>query len=416
MVHKVVMPQLGLTMTEGSVSAWLKETGDKIDKGEALFSVETDKVEMEVEATVSGYVAGKLVEPKQVVKVGTAIAVIVDRQEEIQNALPLAGEVPANVEIAASAPAVEERTKAAKVTTEENAGVGRFPASPLAKRLATDLGVDVSLLTPAKGDRISAEDVRRAHADGLAAAEPVQTATTAATPVQAAPAERGEPQISPGRAAIANRVTASFQSAPHFYLGVEVDATLLINVRTRCLQATQDENVRITCTDFFLKAIARALAEQPAVNAYWKDGNVVSWNTIDIGVAVQTEQLLLVPVIRNVDQLTMLGVARERTRLAERARAGRLTLQEMEGGSATLSNLGAFGVDWFQAILNPPQSVIVSTGRIAKRPLVSGDALTVKDTVMITASIDHRVLDGVAGAKFLSRIKTLLEDPALLMV
>ena len=379
MTHDVVMPQLGLTMTEGSVSVWLKKPGDKIEKGEPLFSVETDKVEMEVEATVSGYVAAEVLEPKQVVPVGTVIAVIVDREEEI------------------AAAATEPHRATTNGKSPEVTGATPFPASPMAKRLAKELGVDLRGLTPAKGARISAEDVQRAHA-GQAAAAPVEL------------------PVSTGRAAIADRVTASFQGAPHFYLGVQVDATQLVDLRTRCLPASPEEGVRITYTDFFLKAMAQALAEQPAVNTFWNDGKILARPSVDVGFAAQAGPLLLVPVIRNLGQLSMLGVAGERTRLAQKARAGKLTLAEMEGGSATLSNLGASGVDWFQAILNPPQSVIVATGRIAKRPVVCGDAVVARDTVLITASIDHRVLDGVAGAKFLGRIKELLEQPALLML
>jgi pyruvate dehydrogenase E2 component (dihydrolipoamide acetyltransferase) len=366
-------------MTEGSVSVWLKKPGDKIEKGEPLFSVETDKVEMEVEATVSGYVAAEVLEPKQVVPVGTVIAVIVDREEEI------------------AAAATEPHRATTNGKSPEVTGATPFPASPMAKRLAKELGVDLRGLTPAKGARISAEDVQRAHA-GQAAAAPVEL------------------PVSTGRAAIADRVTASFQGAPHFYLGVQVDATQLVDLRTRCLPASPEEGVRITYTDFFLKAMAQALAEQPAVNTFWNDGKILARPSVDVGFAAQAGPLLLVPVIRNLGQLSMLGVAGERTRLAQKARAGKLTLAEMEGGSATLSNLGASGVDWFQAILNPPQSVIVATGRIAKRPVVCGDAVVARDTVLITASIDHRVLDGVAGAKFLGRIKELLEQPALLML
>jgi pyruvate dehydrogenase E2 component (dihydrolipoamide acetyltransferase) len=400
------MPQLGLTMTEGSVSVWLKKPGDKIEKGEPLFSVETDKVEMEVEATVSGYVAAEVLEPKQVVPVGTVIAVIVDREEEIAAAAASAGNAPAKVAAAVGAPAATEPHRATtNGKAPEVTGATPFPASPMAKRLAKELGIDLRGLTPAKGARISAEDVQRAHA-GQAATPPV--AAAAAPPV--------ELPVSTGRAAIADRVTASFQGAPHFYLGVQVDATQLVDLRTRCLQASPEEGVRITYTDFFLKAMARALAEQPAVNTFWNDGKILARQSVDVGFAAQAGPLLLVPVIRNLGQLTMLGVAGERTRLAQKARAGKLTLAEMEGGSATLSNLGASGVDWFQAILNPPQSVIVATGRIARRPVVFGDALVARDTVLITASIDHRVLDGVAGAKFLGRIKELLEQPALLMV
>jgi pyruvate dehydrogenase E2 component (dihydrolipoamide acetyltransferase) len=411
------MPQLGLTMTEGSVSAWLKKPGDRIEKGEVLFSVETDKVEMEVEATASGYVAAETVEPQQVVAVGTVIAVIVDSEAEIAAAAAIGGASAAVVVVAAEKQ-VQPATPSEK--TSEVREAAQYPATPLAKRLAKELGVDLRDLKPATGSRIQAEDVKRAQAQAKAA--PVETGQARAAQAQAPPAKSAaavapiEVQLSPHRAALAERLTASFHGAPHFYLGVEVDATQLVELRTRCLAAVQEAEARITYTDFFLKAMARALAEQPAVNTFWHEGKIFARQEIDLGFAAQTDQMLLVPVIRNVDSLTMLGVARERIRLADKARAGKLTLAEMEGGSATLSNLGAFAVDWFQAILNPPQSVIVATGRIAKRAVVRDDALVARETVTISASIDHRVLDGVAGAKFLGRIKELLEQPALLML
>jgi pyruvate dehydrogenase E2 component (dihydrolipoamide acetyltransferase) len=414
MTHDVVMPQLGLTMTEGSVSAWLKKPGDKIEKGEVLFSVETDKVEMEVEATASGYVAAEAVEPHQVVPVGTVIAVIVDSEAEIAAAAASIAGASAAVVVVAPEKQAEPETPSEKSVAEVR-GAAQYPATPLAKRLAKELGVDLRDLKPATGSRIQAEDVKRAHEQAKTA--PVESAKAhAATAKSAAAVAPVAVQLSPRRAALAERLTASFHGAPHFYLGMEVDATQLVDLRTRCVAAVQESEARITYTDFFLKAMARALAEQPGVNTFWQDGKILARQEIDLGFAAQTDQMLLVPVIRNVDSLTMLGVARERIRLADKARAGKLTLAEMEGGSATLSNLGAFAIDWFQAILNPPQSVIVATGRIAKRAVVRDDVLVARETVTISASIDHRVLDGVAGAKFLGRIKELLEQPALLML
>jgi len=215
---------------------------------------------------------------------------------------------------------------------------------------------------------------------------------------------------------MADRLSESFQRAPHFYLGVEIDATHLVDLRNRILNAGEKSGVRLTYTDFFLKAIARVLTEYAEANAFWKDGKILTHGSVDVGFAAQTDDRLLVPVIRGIDQLTLLSIARERSRLTEKARTGKLMLTDMEGGSATLSNLGAFGIDWFQAILNPPQSVIIATGRIAKRPFVLNDTLGVRDTLMITASIDHRVLDGIAGARILGRLRELLEDPAMLLL
>ncbi len=398
MTHDVVMPQLGLTMTEGSVSVWFKKPGDKIEKGEALFSVETDKVEMEVEATASGFVAAEAVEPQQVVAVGTVIAVIVDSEGEIAAAAAAIGTASAPVASVAAEKQTQPETTSEKVV-EAVRGAAQYPATPLAKRLARELGVDLRDLKPATGSRIQAEDVKRAHAAQGKTAPGESAKAQAAPEVSAAAVAPVEVQLSPRRAALAERLTSSFHGAPHFYLGVEVDASQLVELRTRFVAAVKEEEARITYTDFFLKAMARALAEQPAVNTFWQDGKILARQEIDLGFAAQTDQMLLVPVIRNVDRLTMLGVARERIRLATKARAGKLTLAEMEGGSATLSNLGAYAVDWFQAILNPPQSVIVATGRIAKRAVVRDDALVARETVTISASIDHRVLDGVAGAE-----------------
>jgi pyruvate dehydrogenase E2 component (dihydrolipoamide acetyltransferase) len=404
MKHDVVMPQLGLTMTEGSVSAWLKQPGDRIEKGEALFTVETDKVEMEVEATVSGYVAAEITEPKQVVPVGTVIAIVVDQPEEVAAVQAAPFEATAAELGAATVSRPEARHAAAVSGPVAEGGGPQYPVSPRARRLAKELGVDLEGLVPARGLRISVEDVERVYA---------ARGTTAATNGSAVPHEN---PTSPGRAALAERVASSFRSAPHFYLGMEVDAAELVSLREKVSGPAQKDGVKVTYTDFFLKAIARALAEQPGINRFWQDGKILARQSIDVAFAVQADELLLAPVIRNADRLAMLGIARERIALAEKARAGKLTLPEMEGGSATLSNLGAYGVDWFQAILNPPQSVIVATGRIAKRPVVWKDSLAARDTLLLTASIDHRILDGVAGARFLGRIKELLEDPALLML
>jgi pyruvate dehydrogenase E2 component (dihydrolipoamide acetyltransferase) len=174
--------------------------------------------------------------------------------------------------------------------------------------------------------------------------------------------------------------------------------------------------IKLTYTDFFLKALATALSQQPDVNVTWRDSDIIRNDAIDIGLAAETDHGLLVPIIRNAERLGLFELARERNVLTTKARAGALSLGEMEGGSATLSNLGAIGVDSFQAILNPPQSVILAVGRIAKRAVVMDDRLQAQFTVMLNLSADHRVLDGAAAAKFLARIRELIEAPSLLLV
>lgn len=374
MVYDIVMPQLGLTMTEGSVTAWLKQPGEAVEKGEILFTVETDKVEMEVEATHTGFLREVIVEPGQLVPVGSMIARMADTlieelQENKQHAEPTAQSIAAGAAAPGPAPAAPPK--------------GRTSASPRARKLAAELGVDIALITSTDGGTIRETDVR-------------------------AFAERQAP-ASATRLTIAKRTAESFRTAPHFYLGVDVDAGPMIRAREAALA---DSTVRVTYTDFLIRALAMALAEQPRVNAAWRNDSIVPNSTVDVGVAVGTDDSLLVPVIRGADRLSLPELAHVRAELVDKARSGSLTPAEVEGGSATLSNLGPQGIDWFNAILNPPQSVLLAAGRIRRTPAVIDDPIVVADRMTLTLAADHRVLDGVAAARFLGRIRELLEDSA----
>jgi pyruvate dehydrogenase E2 component (dihydrolipoamide acetyltransferase) len=282
-----------------------------------------------------------------------------------------------------------------------------FAASPRARRLAEELGIDITAVRPARGRRIVEEDVRRFQAG--------REETPAAAPA-------GDALPTPSRAAatrkiVAQRMTESFRSAPHFYLGVEANATDLVKLRDQLLGTFNHlTGLKLTYTDLFLRAMAIALKEHPHVNAYWQDDSVQPREAIAVGFAVQTPEGLMAPVIREADRLSLFDLARQRGALTEKAKAGKLSLEEMEGGSATLTNLGNFGIDWFQAILNPPQSVILATGRISKRAMVVNDTLQICPTLVLSLSVDHRVLDGVAGASFLGRIKELIESPSLMLL
>jgi pyruvate dehydrogenase E2 component (dihydrolipoamide acetyltransferase) len=271
-----------------------------------------------------------------------------------------------------------------------------FPASPRARSLAKSLGVQIADVTPESGNRIVEADVQRHHASRTV--------------------PKPEP-LSAAKRITAERTTQSFERAPHFYLGREVNAGRLVQLRQELQGAAQRKlGFNITYTDFLLRALALALREETAVNAYWQEGGVVRRGSIDIAFAAQAEQGLLVPVITGAGELDLFGIAARRKDLSERAREGKLRIEEMQGGSATLSNLGTHGVDWFQAILNPPQSVILASGGIAKRPMVIDGQLAVADTLILSLSADHRVLDGVASAKFLGAIARMLENPLELLV
>jgi pyruvate dehydrogenase E2 component (dihydrolipoamide acetyltransferase) len=417
MIYDVVMPQLGLTMEEGSVVSWNKKAGDWVQKGEMLFTVETDKSVMEVESADSGYLNSIQVEVGKKVKVGTVIATLADQQGEV---VSQEGTDSLQVDSAAQTqtrPAFESTSAAGEAShwSAGSAGVSppanevskEFAASPRARKLAEELGIDIALLKPARGNRIVETDVRRFQE------------SRKGTPPQA-PAQ--ETTVAPSRAAttrkiVSQRMTASFQTAPHFYLGVEANATEIVKLRDQKLaEFDQLGGLRLTYTDLFLRALAVGLKEHAQVNAYWQNDDILLRDSVDVGFAVQTPDGLIAPVIRNADQLTLLDLVCERHALTDKARTGKLSLREQEGGSATLSNLGNFGIDWFQAILNPPQSVILATGRISKRAVVVNDSLEVCPTVVLSLSVDHRVLDGVAAAIFLSRIKELIENPSVTLL
>jgi pyruvate dehydrogenase E2 component (dihydrolipoyllysine-residue acetyltransferase) len=394
MACEIVMPQLGLTMTEGSVNAWVKQPGERVEKGEMLFTVSTDKVDMEVESTGSGFL-NTLVDLGMTVPVGTVIAVLTDEPGEKVVATTKAAE---NGQVTASDSRDREMTRPEKTALRAGSSERRsFPASPRARNVAKLLGVEIADVVPESGTRIVEADVKRYHEARKSAPKP-------------------EP-VSAARRITAERTTQSFERAPHFYLGREVNAGRMVQLRQE-LQGTAQKKLgfHITYTDFLLRALALALIEESVVNACWQDGGVVERQSIDVAFAAQTEKGLLAPVIANADKLDLFETAARRKELSGRAQQGKLQVEELQGGSATLSNLGMHGVDWFQAILNPPQSVILASGGIAKRPMVIDRSIQVAETLILTLSADHRVLDGVAAAKFLGAIARMVENPLELLV
>lgn len=409
MIHNVVMPHLGLTMEEGSVASWNKNLGDRVEKGEVLFTVETDKAEMEVESTESGYLSSIQVKIGEKVPIGTLIATLGDEPGEVREegqsdeASPSRSQLEVCPEPRSHGGNSATTTSATVRSTAASIG-DKFPASPRARRLARELGIDITKVKPSRGTRVIEDDIRRFQAS-----------------LEAARATTNPPIISSRtlttRKIVAQRMTVSFHTAPHFYLGVEANAADLVRFRDRLLDPCQKRaGVRLTYTDLFLRALALGLKEHPQVNAFWHKDGIQVQSSVDIGFAAQTNEGLVVPVIRKADGLDLFELARQRQLLTNKAKTGKLSLTEMEGGSATLSNLGSSGVDWFQAILNPPQSVILATGRIAKRVIVLNDRLEIHPTVVLSLSVDHRVLDGVAGANFLCGIRNLIENPSIMLL
>ena len=373
MPTEIIVPRLGWSMEEGIFAGWLKRDGDALTAGEPLFALESDKVTMEVESLDSGIlqIPPDAPEPGGTVTVGQRIGFLLARNEP-RNEAPEAGGAPSPT------PPVEVR----------------WPVSPRARAAARNLGVDVSKLAPAPGSkRVVEADVRHA------------------APMAAAPKASDR-----ARKAIAALLEESFRT-PHFYVHAEVDASFLARIREEMLPIVDERyHVRLTYNDLLVKAIAMTLRTTPHLNCYWKDGEIVSRSEVNIGLAAQTNDSLLVPVIRNADRLSVGQIALARHELVEKCRRSEAKLTDFEDGSVTLSNLGPFGVDRFQAILNPPQSAIVAVGRIARRPFVDGYDVVARLTMPMSISVDHRVVDGVAAAGFLNGIVQLLQSPLRLVI
>ncbi len=432
MAIEIVMPQLGLTMTEGIVVKWLKKVGDQVKKGDALFEVETDKVTQEVNSLEEGILGEVLVGEGIAVPIGQVIAYLTAPGEKVAavargdgatgSPLPM-GEGQGEGSAPAGQPALtrpsgglsqrERQSPQPPVLSPE----GWVRVSPAARKLAQKLGVDYRTLKGSgPSGRIVEADVRRAAAS---AATPVAVATPAPSltpslslPVTLSPEAGERVELKGVRKVVAERMALSFSTAPHFYLTVEVDATALKAFHKQVAPLFQKKHgVEATITDLLIRAVAMALHEHPEANSSWVNGGIQRNSTVNLGVAAAVNDGLIVPVIAGADQLSLGQIARKRRELVEKARSGRLTLPELESGTFTLSNLGMFGIDQFQAIVNPPQAAILAVGRIKDRVVPVEGQPVVKPTMFMTLSVDHRVLDGAEGAKFLARVVELIEQP-----
>lgn len=412
---EVVMPKLGLTMEEGSIVRWLKAEGDAVTEGEMILEIMTDKVTAEVEAPASGVLGPILFPEGAAVPVGRIITHVVAPGEAPPKVdLPLAKAE--GVGENAEAPAEETGIFAAEPRIER----GRVKASPRARRLADELGIDLStVISTGPGGRIIEEDVRRA-AEALPS-KPVGPPVPEAISGEAS--SRGsarEGQLIPLegiRKVAAERMVQSFTTAPHFYLSIEADAGLFLRMRESLLIPIEEKSgVHLTISDLLVKIAARALEEHPEVNAVWTEGGVRRLDTVNVGLAIATDRGLVVVVFHDANRKSLPEIAAERHAFTEKAQAGKLSLQNLEGGSFTISNLGMFAVDQFNAIINPPQAAILAVGRIKERPAVVDGQLTVRPTTFLTLSVDHRILDGAEAARFLGRLVALVEEPYLLIM
>ena len=378
MPTNVIMPALELAQETGKVLHWLKAPGDLVRKGESIVEIETDKVTVEIEAPASGILSDVTARAGDVVPVGQAIALIVAPGEA---ASPLARKV-----------TEQEHSTAAAVPAARLAA-----ASPKARRLAAERGRDVSALRGSgPGGAVLAADVATAKLPEVPPARSVEA-----------------PGVSTVWRIMAERMTASWTTAPHFYLVREVNVSRLVSWLEKARKQT---GAHVTYTDLLVKLVAAAISQHPAVNASWKDGAIVRNADINIGLAVAIDDGLVVPVLHRADTLSLAELATRREDLVSRAQAGKLRPPDIQGGGFTISNLGMYGVDAFNAIVNPPQAAILAVGRIADRVVALNGQPAVQPTMVLTLSCDHRALDGARGAQFLGALAELIEEPLALLV
>ena len=441
----ITMPKLSDTMTEGTLVAWKKKAGDKVSSGEVIAEVETDKATMEMEAFEDG-VLSDLVPEGTKVAVGDKIAVIQGKGETASTpkVAAQAGKALPAVDAKQPVPAVEKETASigtgGGVTAsngQENGDSSRIKASPLAKKVAAAQGVPLGgLVGSGPGGRIIQKDVLAAAPSGGGQAKTSPAVTPSAAEAPGAPktvAPAAKPAAAPVRASlpqketrialsgmrktIAERLLQSKTTIPHFYLHTEVDAAALTKLRAEVNAAGEKDGTKVSVNDFILKATAAAIARVPKVNASFAGDSVVEFSSVNLAVAVAVEDGLVTPVVRDAQLKSLSEISLEVKDLATRARSKKLKPDEYQGGTFTVSNLGAYGIDRFDAIINPPQAAILSVGALIKKPVVNAAGeIVVGQRIDLGLSCDHRVVDGALGAQFLAELRRLLESPVLMLL
>ncbi len=426
MADVMLMPLLSDTMTEGTVAAWHKQVGDEVEIGELLLEIETDKAVMEQDSFFQGTLLHIGVQEGETVPVNAVLAVIGKAGEDFKADLAAAlakvkGGAP--IEETAAETVVDapiETTVEAETIAD---GDDRVKASPLARKMAKEEGLEIAVLKGSgENGRIVKRDVetaleqRAAAPAPVAAPTPVAAVTTTPPPPPAYGVEGAayeEVKVSNMRKVIARRLGESKYSAPHFYLTIAIDMDNAMAIRTRLNEVSP---VKISFNDLVIKATAIALREHPSINASWL-GDSIRYNKVyNIGVAVAVDEGLVVPVIRHADMKSLSQIASEVKDKAKKAIDRKLPMEEMQGNTFSISNLGMFGIEEFTAIINPPDSCILAVGGINQVPVVKNGEIAVGNIMKLTLSCDHRVVDGAGGAKFLQTLKTLLEDPIRMMV
>ena len=412
MITKVHMEALSPTMEEGQLVKWHKGEGDTVTSGDVLAEIETDKATMELVARGDGVLRKVLLAEGGTVPVGDVIAVIAGADEDISSTVAGAGggATPSAVAEVQAAPVPKSETAAPTAPAPAaSADGGRVKASPLARRLADDLGVNLANVEGSgPGGRIVKRDIEAAKASGVSAPAPV--AWTADE------SEYEDVPVSQLRKTIAKRLVESIGPVPHFFLTVDVDMGRVIEARASINAMLEKSGEKVSINDILLKAVAAALKKHPESNAQWHGAHIRRFNAVHIGVAVAIEDGLITPVIKNAHLKGIAQIAREVRELAGRAREKKLMPDEYTGSTFSVSNLGMFGIHEFTAIINPPEAGILAVGGVEDTPVVVNGEVVVRPRMRITMSCDHRVIDGAQGARFLATLKAMLEEPTAIVV
>jgi pyruvate dehydrogenase E2 component (dihydrolipoamide acetyltransferase) len=436
MATVVTLLQLSPTMSQGTLVKWQVQEGAKVSSGDILAEIETDKAVMEQESFEDGTVLKLVAKEGQAVPVGSMIAVLGEPGEDISGLLagggtpaPKAAEAapakpaasapaPAKPEPAAPAPAPKAEPLPPVVVAATGAGEagGRILVSPLARKMAAEHGIDLAQVAGSgPNGRIVKRDIETAVASGGTAPRPQPVAAAPAAPARSAAPAAGDEEIplSGMRKTIARRLVESRQQIPSFSLSVEVDAQPVLEAVGRLRERFPD--AKVTVTHFLIKAMASALMNHPWLRTQWVDGRLVRKHAAHVSVAVAIDEGLLTPVIRNANAKGLQAIAAELRELAARARDRKLTEEDLSGGVQTISNLGMFGIQNFDAIINPPEASILAVGAVIDKPVVRNGALVAGKIITLTLSCDHRVVDGAVGASYLRDLKAALEDPLLML-
>ena len=422
MATEVIMPKVDMDMSHGRVLAWRVKEGQTVEKGEPLFDIETDKAAMEVESPVSGTVR-ELVEENVDVAIGEPVAFIYAEGESIAGPKKAAEStaietqpdpLPANDQpagrITDTDVIISPSWPGGNGAKVDNSPHGKLRASPVARKIALDKGIDLAQISGSgpKG-RIMREDVE---------AQIAANTYVATSPKPDTFLNEGISKLIPHsrmRKVIAQRLQESKRDAPHFYLTVDCNADYLLACRQKVNQ-NMPEGKKVSLNDLIVMAAAKALCAVPAVNASWHDEHIELFTSANIAIAVAIEGGLVTPVIHHADSLSLSKISDRSAALAQSARAGELGLDDLAGGTFTISNLGMYGIREFAAVINPPQGAILAVGACEKRPVVNGDTLSIATIMTVTLSCDHRVVDGTDGARWLMVFKDLVENPIAMLL